>query len=380
MANKTCLKRFVLLALSVLLFVGCSNEEPDPDPGVVNNPRYPENNDRAAENVQFVKVAEYGLESDDDESIIGQWPQVAIGPENTVFVLDANPGRLRAYSADGTFLWARLQAGEGPGEISQPGNLVSDGRQYLYIHNQGGTRLDQFTMDGDLVFSIGMQDLGMSRPRLHGLLNDSTLAFSEFVRGFYGSETRMVRMGDAWRVASAFTIDFTDGMEVDDRLFSLLSAETLDGQLVAPDLDEFKFRIYNESGTVTKEIIRDLEGLSAPQMIEIPSGLLQARYSSLSAPFRLDEDWLIGQAKWTENEDELVAFSRQASRENRPAAITRSTLDFYDNDWNLIYSLNTDEQESLFQGTITASDGHGHVFIYSRTTGTVIKYRVEVDV
>ncbi len=358
-------------------FLGCAT--PELDSRLIQLPAYPEGNERAIENVRFVQIAEYGLESEDEESIIGGFPMVTIGPDGTVFILDDNPGRLKAYAPEGTFLWSKLTAGQGPGEIYQARSMETDGSHFIYILNQGGTRIDQITMRGDHVRSISMEDLGLSRPIFSGLLSDSTFVFSKGIPGSFSSKITIVLGGEEWNVKNVFTIDFSDVREIDSRMYSWLDLDIVDGQIIAPDLDEFRYKVFDEFGMVQKEVSRNLDVLVGPQIIEMGSGYGVRNTSSLSPPFRLNDKWRIGQASWITNSEELEAFRSNSEAVVQPEVSRESTLDFYDNSWKLIYTLDAENQAKLFEGWLLTSDGRGHVYIYSRSTGLVVKYRVEIN-
>ena len=185
-----CFFLFVLLA-------GCRVTD-QPDNLIVHNSRYPENNNALVAGLTVTKVAEFGLESDNEESIIGGFSGVAFGNDDNVYILDRNPLRLKAYGPTGKPLWAKLSEGKAPGYLFGTRKIVIDGNRYIYIHNQGGVRTDRFSMDGKYISSISMQDLGLNQPTLHGLLNDSTFVYSKPLRGTYGAKTGHYGVTSTW--------------------------------------------------------------------------------------------------------------------------------------------------------------------------------------
>lgn len=367
------------LIVAVLIYIGACGSAPALDEQVVVNPAYPEKNDQAADNIRAIKVAEFGRESEDEESMIGSYPQMVVANNGNVYFIDTKPYRLKAYVPDGTFLWSRGTEGSGPGELQNVRKVAVDSQGNLFVHNQSRARLDVFSSDGDLVHSEIMNELGTGQTGFTGVLNDSTLAFSTGIRGTYSVKVFIVAMRESWLIKKEFVIDFAPGSKVDDRILILASSDVLDGNIAAPSSMSFSYLIYDESGALVKNVNRDLDVISKPFITEMDGGYSVTSYSWLVAPFRLDENWIIGQASWNENYEELQAIPYTTPFEDRPEAKSRTSFDFYDNQMHLVYSLNHEDQEKLIPGVVMGSDGRGHLYSYSGETGLVTKYKVEIE-
>lgn len=367
---------FLGAVLSVLA-LGCS-ETPE-NSFLVANPAYPENNDKALDHITATKVAEFGAEEGNIDAVFGSWISIAVNNAGTVFVLDMNLGKVKAFADDGTFLWSRLNKGSAPGEISQPQNIYANPTSGFHVVNQSGTQLDFFTDEAVLINSYKFETLGLQRPAYHGQINDSTFVFSKFIRGHYASTISIWVLGENSRQIGEFVIDMTDGVELDERLVHIPYSTVLDGMIVTPDVDEFKFRVYDLEGLLVKEITRNLEGISGPVLVEMAGGYSQNNYSSLGRPDRLSSEWIYGTSSWVNNVDELLAMDRNAPREEWPTPDRETTLDFYSNDFRLVYSLNETQQKELLDGNIFTTDGKGHIYAYSSSTGTISKYKVDIS-
>jgi len=362
------------LLLPCILLFGCSStEDGSSEPLVQSVDNLGDNTD-----IRFEQVATFGHESDDPSSFLSGWMSVDIGQDGTIFVLDHDVSQLKAYSAEGDFLWAKGSPGQGPGELRNAGPPIPgpDGR--IHISNQGNSRIDIFSSEGDFEESFDLEQRNLTRAVLHGFLDDDTAVFFKNGRGTIGGTVHLVSISQDWKPVSSIPVDYSREDEIDERMVSFLSVGIVEGLLVTADPRSFEQTHHAIDGTVVRSTILDRSGLSGPRMVERPNGYGQVQYSGHDPIQSLDGSWFMGQSRWTVNDDEMIAAMGQPRDENSPRPDMRSALDFFDADFRLRYSLDGEQQEAMFDGNILAFDGRSHLYTFDSEEGIGIKYRVEI--
>lgn len=345
---------------------------------IVTNPDVPEGNEHVLEHVTAEVVATFGGDADNLDEVLSGWLSMGVGPEGQIVVLDYQTNQLKSFDAQGTHLWTALGPGQGPGEINNAGQprFGPDGK--IYFPNQGTARLDMVSVDGAFERSIDLATLGMDRPAFQGFLNDSLAMFYKWTRGTYGGTVSTVNFNKDWAVSDTFSVAFEANEPPDPRIITWLEMAAVDGSIVIPNQFAFEQRVYTPDGTLQKTMVRAKEGLSGLKLIETQNGYGQVQYSRQQAPWILDSEWLMVHSRWTVNWEEMIAAMGQPRDENSPQADIRESLDFYTRNWELVWSIDADQQDVLFKGNVYLADGQGHVYTYDSETGMGYKYRVRI--
>ena len=210
-------------------------------------------------------------------------------------------------------------------------------------------------------------------------MNDSLAVFYKSRRGVYGGTITTVNMRSDWSVADSFFVEFKKEEPADPRVITWLEIATIDGRIVIPNQFAFEQRVYSATGELLTTMVRDKDGLTGLKLVEMENGYAQVQYSRQQAPWVLDSDWLIVHSRWTINWEEMIAGMGKPRDENSPQAEVRESLDFYTRDWKLIWSLDADQMDEMFNGYVHFTDGNGHVYTYDTEMGMGYKYRVRVD-
>jgi hypothetical protein len=99
----------------------------------------------------LVEEVRIGTMEGADEYIIGDARSIAVGNEGRIYLLDRQVPVVRAYSADGTYLFDAGREGGGPGEYERPDgmNTLPDGR--VVVRDPGASRVVVFSADGEFL-------------------------------------------------------------------------------------------------------------------------------------------------------------------------------------------------------------------------------------
>lgn len=87
-----------------------------------------------------------------DHYTFGQIRSLAVGPDGSIYVYDAQARQLRKYAADGAFVAVFGREGGGPGEYRNPDGglaVTADGR--VLLRDPGNGRINIYTADGEYV-------------------------------------------------------------------------------------------------------------------------------------------------------------------------------------------------------------------------------------
>ena len=88
---------------------------------------------------------------------------VARGPSGMIAVADGQLLSISLFGADGNLFATMGRQGEGPGEFSSIGSLVSDPEGRLFAYDDGRRRLSEWTFEGDFVRDTRLTRQGSDR-------------------------------------------------------------------------------------------------------------------------------------------------------------------------------------------------------------------------
>lgn len=81
--------------------------------------------------------------------------QIAVAPDDTVYVLDAGNFRVQVFTPDGQFLRAWGEVGRSFGNFARPRGLAIDRDGNVYVTDTAYRNFQIFTPDGELLLAIG---------------------------------------------------------------------------------------------------------------------------------------------------------------------------------------------------------------------------------
>jgi DNA-binding beta-propeller fold protein YncE len=105
--------------------------------------------------------------------------QAVVGPDDTLYVLDAGNFRVQAFAPDGTFVRAFGKPGTELGALARPRGLAVDAESNVYVTDASFGNFQIYTSDGALLLAIGRPGR-IDRPGRFGLV--SGIAVDETAR------------------------------------------------------------------------------------------------------------------------------------------------------------------------------------------------------
>ena len=117
---------------------------------------------------------EIGSDVGDAPYLFGRISGVAGDAEGRIFVADAQAHEIRAFDADGSFVFATGRQGQGPGEFVTPCCLAFGPRGRLWVRDVGNNRYQAFAVDADRF----VLDANIAKQHASGNLS-ATLTFDD---------------------------------------------------------------------------------------------------------------------------------------------------------------------------------------------------------
>ena len=137
------------------------------------------------------RVVRIGAADGAGPSVFGRVSDVAVGPDELVYVLDGQAREVRVFDLAGRHVRTIGREGEGPGELRGPYALAHDARGRLWVADERARRYSLFGPDGAFV---GARVRPFRWPVTQGVLHfsrDGTLHEFGWWSGTEGGDVRM---------------------------------------------------------------------------------------------------------------------------------------------------------------------------------------------
>lgn len=319
----------------------------------VRNPAEPLWGERETSPIRFDLEQTYGSDGFPEEAMLGNpfGLGVAADAESNVYVLDPQIFRLVAFAPDGSVRWTAGREGEGPGELNRASSMAHNGAGTLAIMNQGRTRIDLWSTEGEYVGAHSLQapplDLeGIRFPGISGFLDADRLLLESSVLGTLGSSIAVVDLGQPALVGQ-FEFDPMPGIDMPDNVASGSSVAAAGGMIYLGSGADHRFRVYSGDLELLREVTRPFEhtlrsGVASGDGF---SGIMT--FGGVEAPMPLPSGHLLVPISWTEgidDPDDAASMYFAAPREEREQPGTRGrALELYDADGRFLYSHQEEE-------------------------------------
>ena len=101
-----------------------------------------------SERIEFVEDLVIGERDGDDNYTLYNSRAPAVGPDGTIYVVDAGNFRVQVFDASGDWIMTLGRQGQGPGEFTRPSAPVIGGDR-LRVWDSGNRRIGAWTLDGE---------------------------------------------------------------------------------------------------------------------------------------------------------------------------------------------------------------------------------------
>lgn len=373
---------FLLASIVALALNGCAGHEETSATNdfQIDNPSDGIWQDSPEVPFRFVLEQTFGAEEEPAEGMLASINSVVADDEGNVYVLDRRANQIIAFSPNGDFRWRAGREGEGPGEFRNPSSMIWDGSTQLYVSNQQGSRIDIFDLDGQFVQSYPL-DYGMSFAQLAGFLDHERIVLTGSTSGFVGEKIAIVSMRNDWTVESQFEINQSKNWDLPGgAMLSAGSSVTIsDGAIVAGNMSVYKLEFYDATGQLKRVVTRDMDELVRPGVYTRGGSSSIHLFGGLDTPKEFGKGYRLVTAVWPLNVDDPDAFAAM-KREQRPDVIMAVTMDFYDENWRLLYSWTKLREDHPGPLDVWYTDSTGRVYANVDSSYPQIgRYRVDVN-
>lgn len=292
-----------------------------------------------AEHLVFELEQVFGVEAQPEETVLGQVGGVAVDDAGNVYVTDRQAHRLVAFAPDGSVRWSVGQQGEGPGDFSQPTNVVWDGDSRLLVSDRLWTEVEIWTTAGEHVGRRELQSVGIaSSGYLVGFVAPERLVLVETLDDVLGAGIRVVEAGEQWVSGQGFEVSVEDAPSPQSRGGVQVGVSIVDDRIAVGDIDSYDIRFFDAGGTLSRVVSREASHLPGMAITERAWRPL----SHVTAPLGLpDGRWIAVSYGPPDVEDpaayltELLQWRPGAG----PPPVQRTTVDLFDAEGRLLTSV-----------------------------------------
>ncbi|MEQ9104324.1 MAG: hypothetical protein RIE53_06460 [Rhodothermales bacterium] len=339
----------LLGAAALLLSVtGCGRGTPATDGPMVDNPFHGPHQSDGRYRLEVEELARFGADEAPDEEVLTSASGVQFDDAGNIYFMDRT--RLVSFGPDGSLRWETGREGEGPGEFNRAFGVIMTAQGALMISNQAGQRFDFYDLGGNLLSSVSRDALGLPGfPRPVAFLPDSTVLFNSSVPGMMGARVMRVDAANNWAMVDSFSVDLSDGGEVLAGMALGGNVGFVNDHVAIGHPSRYEFVLHTLEGDTVRVVRRDVADFTRPGFATFGSGGMGARvYSILSLPVPLEGGFQLVRASWPTNIDDPNEHTRQSfAQENPPDPIIHHTFDVYDENWQLLFSVENEEAEAL---------------------------------
>ena len=200
--------------------------------------------------------------------------------------------------------------------------------------------------------------------------------------GRVGAEVVLLEMGETWEKKTTFTLVQSEDLRIPKGTSVDLDVTVSDGEIAFGNSHIYTIHFFDALGNLTRVVSREMNALIPPGFWESMDGTRRSisTYSVVSAPFRLTSGHWLSSAYWATNVPDPDEHLRLAMNGNAPDIEHAHTLDLFDEEGELLYSL-TGEGNTPDIGELAHVDADGKLYtIVEAPYPQVRRYRVVLDV
>lgn len=149
-------------------------------------------------------------------------------------------------------------------------------------------------------------------------------------------------------------------------------------QIILSNLATYRIEFYNQKGQLTKVVSRDVKGILRPGIYKKDAFVSIGSTSHLSAPVLLSGGYWLTSASWPTNITDPDEYMKLSVHGQAPELEKIYTIDLYDAQGRLLYSLTSQEAKDL--GSLQMVDAEGRLYTTKyEPYPQVRRYRVVIE-
>jgi len=333
-----------LTLLISILIVSCTGQQDADrsfggnDETTIENPEYGtwQNSENSPVLFELEKV--FGAESEDTGVLFSSRFSI-IGPvahtSNNIYILDRGTSKLMSFSNDGKLIWETGQEGKGPGDFMNPRGLATDG-QFLFLDNNGGSRIDKFDMQGNFIESLIWDSSELPTVTIIGFLPNGNLVSTSTLWGEIGIKINVLDLSEEMSVLSQFDIRVDVDIDLDQGGSSSIGIGLTDSLIIAGNNARYRLQFFDQYGNPVKVINRDFERIVRPGVYQSGTISRIRTFGGLMASVHLKDGYMLTSLVWPLNVNNPDKFT---ARDNPPQVIFANSIDLFDQNGHLLYSI-----------------------------------------
>ncbi|MEP1151814.1 MAG: 6-bladed beta-propeller [Balneola sp.] len=371
----------VILSIFLSFLYSCSktSSENTTNYQVITNPEYGIWQERETPQVEFELVQLFGEENAPEEELLGGITAMFTDDDQNVYVLDDRLSKLISFDKNGEVRWVTGSKGRGPGDFENAWNMIWDGNETIYVSNIARTRIGLFNLKGEFLKTLSITNEELKTVNLNGFIGDK-IVVSKSISGSFLTKFILFNPADPDSILSSFSVDLTGDLKIPQGLSWLAKAWTLDDQLVVADISNYSFSFYNSDNMKTQQLDRNFDRIMRPGFYQNGNNKAMGSMGGLNTIVKLGNEYYITTASWPTNVDDPDQYMKNYGSEKQTNAEFSNTTDLFDQDFQLLYSIESDGFINEKLGLIEHSDNENYVYARSNTPYPHIKkYRLVVS-
>lgn len=367
------IKFFFIITLSFMI-LSCANQESVDKSDTINNPEYGLLQNSESAPFSFELTDEINIETSED-FIIGSIANLIRDKEGNFYFLDYQQNKLISVDSDGNIRWITGEKGRGPGDLENAYSMIktNDG---LVVSNLSGARFDLFSFEGQFVKSyLVSKEIVFGSPL--GQDSFGRIILRGSLPGTMGIKISIVEISnDSLKTINSFEVDFDDeenSVDIPKGMSVFGSAIFSGDKIFVGSLLNYKIKIFDLNGELVSNITRDFDRIVPPGVYSSSTTSTLRSFGGTGTPILLD-DYTISRATWPINVNNPNDYASPEKREGLQEPVFKNTIDIFNSDWKLLYSIESDGYTPSFGSLLKIDDSN---FIYTTTvdpTPVIKKY------
>lgn len=353
--------------LTLVIATACSDLEPDRSNFIISNPEYGTWQNLTEPPVQFEVVEMFGADQEPLEATLSHITDVFTDDSLNVYIFDHETNKLLSFAPDGEFRWASGNEGRGPGDFENARSMAWDSKGSIYIANIYGMRIDRFDMGGTFIETLSVPEDLEKSPFGNEILGfkDNKLVLFNGLDGEFAGNFHITETGDSLQLINSYTVNLTGDVEVPPGMHEFSSPAILDEQIIIPDVNSYSFHIYDEDFNKQNIVTRDFSRIVRPGFYDDGEDRMMGTFSALNDVLQFSSGHYVSSAYWVEGIKDPDRLLSDYVNGNIKGMKYLSTIDLFNENWELLYSIEADRNINPELGQPIHIDKEDHLYAYS---------------